>query len=407
MPDAAADPAATDPAATDIAAVAERLRAHPDVLAGPSVRALLAVAELHAAYGTLTGQPHLSRLLRAALTSLPHRLRVRPGADAEEIVRDAVLAVAAPQRDDVPPARRPVQRPGPGSQEREEARPVFTLAEDATGAPHGGSAGPRGAEPGIDELLAAVLRPARRGPLADGRSPTPGARPPAGERSAPAPLRPGDRTRDVSVRATLRAALRAGVDATAALPPEVLRARPPRPDVALDVVLTLDVSASMLGADVAPLARALVAGLTRAGHRVGLQVFAAGTTQLCELTRDRAALLGAAAAYEPENPTNLELAIFAGHDLLRRTGARSRAGVVLLVTDAEPTVCGTPARRARGFGSGAARAAALAAAAEARADGVTVSVLCPPPGSVARVDLDFGARLALAGGGDARCYPGM
>jgi Mg-chelatase subunit ChlD len=427
------EPAADLPA--DLAALAARLRAHPDVLSGPSVRALLAAADVHAALGALAapGGPdtpasdtpgpdtpgpdtpgptsllpaYVERLLRAALVTLPHRLRVRPGADAEQIVRDAVLALAAPDGAAPPaPPDAPPPQPGPGAL----ARPVFSLAEGGDGeAPRPGQAEAEAAGD-VDLLLGFLLRPAARGPLADGRAPTVRALPPGGERSSPAPLRPGDRARDLSVRATLRAALRAGVPLSAApapagLPPAVLRARPPRPDVALDVVLALDVSASMEGSRVAPVARALASALLRAGHRVGVLVFSAGATQLCGLTRDPGELLGAAVTYRPENPTNLEVAIWAGTDLLARAGSRARAGALLLVTDADPTICGTPVRAARGHGAGVARVAALAAAADAAASRVPVSVLCPPPGTVARVDLDFAARLAAAGGGAAACYP--
>src|SRR5205807_8696498 len=123
------------------------------------------------------------------------------------------------------------------------------------------------------------------------------ARPAAGARGAPMPMHPGDRHRDLSVRATLRAAARTG-----AAPADVLRIRPPLPDVACDVVLCLDVSASMEGAAVAPLARSLIEALTRDTHRVGMVVFASGTTELCGLTRDPAVLRAAATAYEPANP---------------------------------------------------------------------------------------------------------
>jgi Mg-chelatase subunit ChlD len=213
-------------------------------------------------------------------------------------------------------------------------------------------------------------------------------------------MHPGDRRRDLSVRATLRAAARTGAD-----PADSLRVRPPLPDVACDVVLCLDVSQSMTGAAVAPLARSLIDALTRETHRVGLVVFSSGSTEVCGLTRDPAVLRAAAAVHEPANPTNVERGIWAGHHLLLRTGARSRPGVIVVVTDAEPTVCGTPLRPARGAGAAGARVAALGAAAEARAAGVAVSVLAPRPDTVARVDLEFAARLADAGGGHAACFP--
>ena len=244
--------------AADLAAVASLLRSHPDVTSGPSVRAVLAAGELYDAVGAVAApaarEPHVIRLLRAALLSLPHRLRVRPGADAVQIVRDAVFAVAVPTAEEDP-------APAADAEEevRTERRPVFRLTDPA--AETSGSAGRAalpGAEPEIAALLVDVLRPARRGPLADGLT-TSFARPPAGERGAPTRMRPGDPSRDLSIRASLRAALRdpaASVE-PATWPVDSLRVRPPRPDVGLDVVLTLDISASMAGADVAPLARAI------------------------------------------------------------------------------------------------------------------------------------------------------
>jgi Mg-chelatase subunit ChlD len=338
-------------------------------------------------------QEYVEHVLRAALLTLPHRLRVRPGVDAEQLVREAVLAVVSPsalvvEEDDVDSSVVVEAR----------ERPVFQLQDAADNDPRyrGGGIGP---EPAVEQVVAHLLHPVRRGPLADGRTRSPG-RPAAGARAAPLPMHPGDRRRDLSVRATLRAAARTG-----AAPADSLRVRPPLPDVACDVVLCLDVSQSMTGAAVAPLARSLIDVLTRDTHRVGIVVFSSGTTDVCGLTRDPALLRGATAAYEPANPTNLESAIWAGHRMLARTGARSRPGVIVVVTDAEPTVCGTPVRPARRAGAAGARQAALQAAAEARGDGIAVSVLVPRPGQVARVDLEFAARLADAGGGRAACFP--
>jgi Mg-chelatase subunit ChlD len=175
--------------------------------------------------------------------------------------------------------------------------------------------------------------------------------------------------------------------------------------VACDVVLCVDVSQSMAGAAVAPLARSLIDALTRDTHRVGIVAFSSGATEVCGLTRDPAALRAAAAAYEPANPTNLELAIWAGRRMLARTGTRSRPGVLVLITDAEPTICGTPGRPIPLSGAARSRHAALLAAGAARGAGVAVSVLAPRPGQVARVDLDFAARLADAGGGRSACFP--
>jgi Mg-chelatase subunit ChlD len=380
--------------ATDLVAVAERLRTHPDVRSGPSVRALLAGHEVYHALGHVVGaQPHVDQLLRAALLTLPHRLRVRPGVDAADLVREAVRAVVLPTtvlgvadaEDDS------------GVAEVRE-RPVFSLDAAPDNDPRTQPGGP-GPAPAVEQVLAHLLHPVRRGPMADGRTRSPG-RPAAGARGAPAPMHPGDRRRDLSVRATLRAAARSG-----GTPEDSLRVRPPLPDVACDVVLCLDVSQSMAGAAVAPLARSLIDALTRDTHRVGLVVFSSGTTDVCGLTRDPAVLRSAAAAYEPANPTNLESAIWAGQRMLTHTGARARPGIIVLLTDADPTVCGTPVRPARGAGAAGARLAALTAAGEARAAGIAVSVLAPRPQTVARVDLEFAGRLAAAGGGRAACFP--
>jgi Mg-chelatase subunit ChlD len=279
-----------------------------------------------------------------------------------------------------------------------QERPVFQLDADPNAEPRP-RIGAGGSGPAVEHLVTRLVQPVRRGPLAEGRTPS-HARPATGARSAPVPMRPGDRRRDLSVRATLRAAARAG-----STPADALRIRPPLPDVACDVVLCLDVSQSMAGAPVAPLARSLIDALTRDAHRVGLLVFSASSTEVCGLTRDPARLRSATAAYEPANPTNLELAIWAGRQLLARAGTRSRPGVLVLVTDAEPTVCGTPARPTRLGGAALSRHAALLAATEARVAGVAVSVLAPRPGQVARVDLEFAGRLAAAGGGGVMCFP--
>ncbi|MGQ0846809.1 MAG: VWA domain-containing protein [Sporichthyaceae bacterium] len=390
----------------DLAAVAARLRAHPDVLAGPSVRAMLAAAELHESLATVAGgDSDLHRLVRACLIALPHRLRVAAGVDAARLVVDAVLdsldAADEPDEDSED------AREDPTAQERGVYElPVFRLETRGNDAEPGGSVGPSAAAFDLGALLDRILQPTRRPGPAEGTAPSP-VPPLAGERSVPVPLRPGDRLRELSVRATQRAALRRGIDLTddRFVPPEVLRRRPPHPRVTCDVVLALDVSESMTGGAVGPLARALVEDATRAGHRVALQVFAAVVTDVCGLSRRPQELLAAARQYTPANPTNLEFAVWAATDLLLRTGWRAHPGVIVLVTDAEPTICGTAAAPARGHGVGTSRIAALDAAAKARAAGLTLSVLYPPPGSVARVDPTFAAALAGAGGGIAHTYP--
>lgn len=394
-------------ARADLAAVAHRLRTHPDVLAGPSVRAMLAASELHDSLGVVVGDEaeYLNRLLRACLISLPHRLRVVPGVDAAEVVAEAVLGVV-----DSSDREEPESESQP-EEEVEEAQgvyqlPVFRLDMRENDAEPGGHAGPSAAGFDLGALLDRILRPARRAGAGEGTAPAP-VPPLAGERSVPVPLRPGDRMRELSVRATQRAALRRGVDLTVdqVVPPEVLRRRPPHPRVTCDVVLALDVSESMTGAAVGPLARALIEDATRAGHRVALQVFAAVVTEVCGLSRRPEELLAAARTYTPANPTNLEFAVWSATDLLRRTGWRAHPGIIVLVTDAEPTICGTAAAPARGYGVGTARVAALDAVVKARAAGLTLSVLFPPTGAVARVDPEFAAMLAAAGGGIAHTYP--
>ncbi len=401
--------AVLDPA-TELSAIAARLRGHPDVLSGPSVRAMLAAAELYSSLGDVVdfdSATHLTRLVRACLMSLPHRLRVVPGVDAAQLVADVVLdvltAVERAPGDDGP-------APEDGD-EPEQPRgvyelPVFRLDMRGNDAEPGGHGGPSAAGFDVGALLDRILRPTRRPGSSEGTAPSP-VPPLAGERSVPTLLRPGDRLRELSVRATQRAALRRGIDLTQdqVVPSEVLRRRPPHPRVTCDVVLALDVSESMTGAAVGPLARALIEGATRAGHRVALQVFAAIVTEVSGLSRRPEELLAAARHYTPANPTNLEAAVWSATDLLLRTGWRAHPGVIVVVTDAEPTICGTAAAPARGFGVGTARLAALDAAARARANGLTLSVLFPPPGSVARVDPDFAAALAGAGGGIAHTYP--
>ncbi len=364
---------------------------------GPSVRGILAAGELYVAVDAVDAvdavaggppEPHGARLLRAALLCLPHRLRVRAGTDAEQIVRDAVFAVAMPAGGDLGPPEVAAE-PEDEDKLRRDSRPVFRLGDAAEeGSGSRGRVALPGPEPEIAALLVDVLRPVRRGPLADGATASI-ARPPVGERGAPTPMRPGDPARDLSVRASLRAALRVAAPDATQFSGDWLRVRRPRPDVGLDIVLTLDISASMAGAEVAPLARAITGGIVRSGHRVALQAFAVSVTTLCGLTRDPARLLAAAGHYEPADPTNLEHAIVAAHDLLARTGSpgrgpghppgdRRRTDRLVATAAARPRV-----RRRAG--------PAVALDAGRGAQGIAVSVLCPPPAMVGRVDPGFAA----------------
>ncbi|MEZ5120606.1 MAG: VWA domain-containing protein [Solirubrobacterales bacterium] len=239
----------------------------------------------------------------------------------------------------------------------------------------------------------------------------------------PGPRRPGDRTTDLSVRATVRAAARSGRPLA-----QELRTQARRPTATLDVVLALDVSGSMLGARTRGLAQALAHALARGGHRVALLAFSTTVTVVCPLTRDARRLRSAAAEIEPADPTNLELVVDEARELLLRESRPSRSRRLLLVTDAHPTVCGRPAagapavgrqqfgaiaRAAPGapgqpFGAGVARQAALRAAARCRREGIGVSVLCPAPdrSGAGAPDLVFAARLARAAGGRALPAPG-
>ncbi|MGH9034764.1 MAG: hypothetical protein ACRD0O_03300, partial [Acidimicrobiia bacterium] len=103
------------------AAVAAWLRAHPDVEAGPSVRASIAFADLAGRWQELTGS---DGLLPPALLALPHRMRVRPGADADELVRLALLETSG-VTDPAPPD--PVRSPGGGTREEEEMADLVAM----------------------------------------------------------------------------------------------------------------------------------------------------------------------------------------------------------------------------------------------------------------------------------------
>lgn len=416
----------------ELVRVAGWLRRHPDVVAGPSVRATIAAGQLHVSLATVTGKWDV---LRAALIALPHRLRVRPGADAEALVRAAVAAALGEDADGASDSD------GLDEQLEPPAR-VLTLRAQTTFALADGDERERGrgatAARSLDErragaLLDELLWPAGRSLAADGTARARRARSSASERLPAAPRRPGDRSIDLSVRATVRAAARSGRPLV-----DELRTQARRPTTTLDVALALDVSGSMRGAETRGVAQALAYSLTRRGHRVALLVFSTAVTEVCGLTRDPRTILAAAAELDPADPTDLALALDHGRELLLRQSTASRSRRLLVVTDAQPTVCGggqqsgaglprrsvardvggAPGRPsrvalaghavARGagqpFGAPAARRAAIVAAARCARDGIAVSILCPPAAGAADVDLAFATRLARAGGGSARAY---
>ncbi|UGS34911.1 VWA domain-containing protein [Capillimicrobium parvum] len=413
-------------AAPTLVRAAAFLRGHSDVLSGPSVRALLATQQVHDSLAAVTGRDDL---LRAALVCLPHRLHVRPGADADALVRTA-LAVAEQGYEDEPGPRPDggddddVRVPVPGAVLTVRRRQTFSLeGGDARERGPGTAAAPSLSAGEAAALLDDLIAPLARPLVSDGATPERRARSSASDRLAPARRRAGDRTIDLSVRATVRAAARSGRP-----PAQELRTQARRPTATLDVVLALDVSGSMLGARTRGLAQALAHALARSGHRVALLAFSSAVTVVCPLTRDPRRMLSAAAEIEPADPTNLELVIDDARELLLRHSRPSRSRRLLLVTDAHPTVCGrreegaafdarlpfaaisraAPGAPGQPFGAGVARQAALRAAARCRREGIGVSVLCPAadPAGGGEADLAFAARLARAGGGRARRAPG-
>jgi Ca-activated chloride channel family protein len=154
---------------------------------------------------------------------------------------------------------------------------------------------------------------------------------------------------------------------------------------AYDVVVCLDVSRSMLAADVAPTrlarARAEIETLVREapGDRYALVVFAGEARVVAPPTRDGAALLELMASTGPDLPllggTDLGAALRRAGELLERVPADSAGRSVLLVTDGEDH-----------GGAGGVAARELAGA------GVVVSVLGLGSPRGAKIPLDGGAR---------------
>jgi Mg-chelatase subunit ChlD len=401
-------------------AVVRWLRHHPLVEAGPGVRGSLALAEIAEA-GLRVGPagPGSSTLadldrafLAAALVALPHRLRVRPGIDADALVRRAVQEALTE-----PPE--PVGGPGPdrvdtgGEAQSSDERmkvvvplvssgkaPTTTAEEQALMAAFGDDEAAR--------FLDDLLEPGSALPPTAGPAPTlPGRRAVGEEILAVRPFRAGDRARDFSARQTVRASLRHG-----ALSPRALSRQP---GAVWDVVVAFDASASM-GRDerpvVAPATAALARVLIRTGHRVGALAFSEEAVMARPLSRARTPLW--AEEYAFADATNIEAGIDAARLLLLREAAPGARRHVILVTDAECTShngsdeawgpLGVPrgpqliSRVMAGGMVDAARRGALIAASRCRREGITVSVAYPD----SRADVAFAHQLAEAGGGRAR-----
>lgn len=399
-------------------AVVRWLRSHPLVEAGPGVRGSQALAELAGARLRVERDAELdAAFLGAALVALPHRLRARPGVDADELVRQAVFAAlgespASESGSGAGGASGHGEEDGPGEQGPQVAipmessgnRPVTSEEEQALRAAFGDNE----AALFLDELL----EPGAALPPTAGPAPTrPGRRAVGDEILAVRPFRPGDRARDFSARQTVRASLRTG-----ALAPRALSRQP---NAVWDVVIAFDASASM-GRDerpvVAPATAALTRVLVRNGHRVGALAFSEEAVLARPLSRSRAPLL--AEQYRFAHATNIEAGIEAARLLLLREAAAGARQHVILVSDAECTSHnGTdeawgPAGAPRGsqlipwLMSGGvvdvARRAALIAASRCRRQGITVSVAYPD----LRAEVGFAHQLAEAGGGRARCLRG-
>ena len=395
-------------------AVVGWLRRHPLVEAGPGVRASQALAELTAARVRVAADSGDAAFLAAALVAVAHRMRVRPGVDADALVRQAVAeALLAPP--EPPSGSGPLDEhtdrgdPNSGDErlqllvpfESQGHRPATTDEDRALRDAFGDDEAARF----LDELL----EPGSALPPTAGPAPTrPGRRAVGEEILAVRPFRPGDRARDFSARQTVRASLRRGSFSPRALSRQ--------PSAVWDVVVALDASASM-GRDerpvVAPATAALTRVLVRHGHRVGALAFSEEAVVARPLSRARVPFL--AEEYAFAHATNVEAGIDAARLLLLREAAAGARRHLILVTDAECTShngsdeawgpLGAPrgsqglARLLAGGMVDAARRAALIAASRCRRQGITVSVAYPDH----RAEVAFAHQLAEAGGGRARC----
>src|SRR2546423_444217 len=243
----------------------------------------------------------------AALVALAHRLRVRPGVDADELVRQAVTAALVASADgeagcDGGPNGEG-QQAGSGEEGMAVAspmeswgnRPATTEEEQALRAAFGDD------EAAL--FLDKLLEPGAAHPPTAGPAPTrPGRRAVGDEVLAVRPFRPGDRARDFSARQTVRASLRTG----SLSPPALSR----QPRGVWDVVIAFDASASM-GRDerpvVAPATAAITRVLVRNGHRVGALAFSEEAVLARPLSRSRMPLL--AEQYRFAHATNIEAGI--------------------------------------------------------------------------------------------------
>ena len=393
-------------------AVGRWLRNHPMVESGPGVRASQALAELARTRLRLAADTDVEVAFEtAALVAVSHRIRVRPGVDADALVRQAVREALqwALVSDTVDGGS------GGGTAEDETAEEQMEMALAVESAGHRPAMsdeeqrlrsefGDEEAARFLDELL--DLGPAF--PPTAGPSPTrPGRRAVGDEILAVRPFRPGDRARDFSARQTVRASLRTGSFSPRALSRQ--------PSAVWDVVIAFDASASM-GRDerpvVAPATAAITRVLLRTGHRVGAVAFSEEAVLARPLSRARVPLL--VEQYRFAHATNIEAGIDAARLMLVREAVPGARRHVVVVSDAECTShngtdeawgpLGAPRgsqlipRLMSGGMVEAARRAALIAASRCRRQGITVSVVYPD----ARAEVAFAHQLAEAGGGQAR-----
>lgn len=388
-------------------AVTQWLRCHPDVESGASVRATLAFVDVLEGWRRVTGAD--GGALPVALLTLAHRLRVRPGVDADDLVRQALVAVGlAPEEEDGRADRQDDETPVGAETLRHAVLPTGRLPGEETGD-----------DPHLvfsEDEAAGLLRDLL--PLIPAERPSEGPAlvlPNRGGRGVEVvggrPFRPGDRWRDVSVRRTVRRTVWRQEPLSR---PDSVQTVLRRPETRYDVVIALDLSGSMGeegAALVLPACEALTAALLRSGHRVGAVVFAEQALVSRRISPRRQAR--SFPSYVFTDATNIEIGLDAARLLLRADGLPGTRRRIILVSDAEPTAhCDTDAawgpagrpvgwagvsRLFKGEGVVAARRASLLAAARCRRSGIAMSVLVPAEVS----DRDFATALAAVGGGRA------